>query len=405
MSTRLSRRFYWLALILLLAACQSQPSPTIIPVAIDTQTALSPTLTATVLPSETLQATEIPLPTAWPTATAGPTPMGGSEQIMFSIALRKGESYQYQGVYHFNLLNQQINTIFGEGYAIQMLSPDGNWILANQGSKLFLAGRYGSSPIQLSNAFYQHSLSPAIWNTDGSQIFWIENASGSMRVIEAEFSGREVKQAADFLQDQSVELLWADDQQQFAWLQGTCNSGSLCRGEVLVNGAAAGGYSDLGEAANPVFDRSHTRLAFTNQHQESPALGIQNGANTPVHWVDLDGDIPVDYSWSPDGNRLALLGQIRSDYSGRNFGNQVLILQAPHWKPVLITELEGISARLTWSPDGNWILFSSTLSNDQGYQVQMALIDPLAKKVEMLALPMVTTSDDYIFIPRLFWLP
>jgi len=80
-------------------------------------------------------------------------------------------------------------------------------------------------------------------------------------------------------------------------------------------------------------------------------------------------------------------------------------LQAPHWKPVLITELEGISARLTWSPDGNWILFSSTLSNDQGYQVQMALIDPLAKKVEMLALPMVTTSDDYIFIPRLFWLP
>ena len=322
---------------------------------------------------------------------------------MFSLLLRKGESYQSQGVYYINFFLQHIDQIFGEGYHLQAISPDGRWILVNRGAGLFLAGLFGSNPQQLSSDFYDQSLSPAIWSDDGSQILWLENVSGNPRVMQSDFLGREIAIGAEELQDQTVELLWADDDDQFGWLQGTCNSGSLCRGEVRSSAGDGLVFSSQGERTNPVFNSVRSRLAFTNQVADGARLTIQDVKKGQLSAVELDGDIPIDYAWSADGRTLAVIAQVRSVYSGHNLGNRLLFLEGPDWKPVVVAEFEGASAHLTWSPDGKRILISSTIAADEGYRIQLMVLEAATKKLEKVDFPMETLSADYIFIPRLFW--
>ncbi len=396
--------------LILISSCQAGdvlPTATMLSTAGSMAVATKlPAQTPTDMPTGTATATSFPSPTPWPTATAGPTPVGGSEEIMFTIARRMGESYQYLGVYNFNRLLSHVDTIFAEGYNLQAVSPDGRWILVNQGSRLFLAGRYGSYPVTLSEYFYEQSLTPALWSEDGQQIWWIENKAGKLSVMYSTFYGDDIRLAAPELQEQTVQLLQVENERAFAWLKGSCNSGSLCQGEVWLKNDQSAAVSSWGQTSNPIFDQTLTRLAFSTQVDSGAALTIKTDSNpTEGILVDMEGNIPVDYAWSPDGNTLIAIDQIRSDYSGKNLGNNILYMTAPDWKAEIIPGLAGINARLTWSLDGKWVLFSSTLAGEDGYHLQLALFDLATKKVQVLNLPFDTLSSDYIFIPQIFWLP
>ncbi len=406
MSTQILRLPLLFLSAIFLVACQTQMSSSTQQLPTETILAPSPTVSPIVPVRATItpQPTEEPRqPSPWPTPTAGPTPAGGSEQIMFSIALRKGESYQSQGVFYYNFFLKHVDQIFDEGYSLQATSPDGRWILVNRGAGLFLAGFFGSNPQQLSSDFYDQSLSPAIWSDDGSQIYWVENVNGNTRVMQSDFLGREIALSTGELQEQTVELLWADREGQFGWLQGTCNAGSLCRGVVRTSDENVQAYSSLDGIANPIFNSSHSLLAFTKQASEGVILGIKDSMNGKSSEVFLDGDIPVDYTWSVDGQSLAVIAQIRSEYSGHNLGNHLLILEGPDWKPAIVAEFEGASAHLIWSPDGKQIFLSSTIAADDGYRIQLMIFEPATKKLEIVDIPMETLSAAYVFVPRLFW--
>lgn len=401
-----------LIVLILISGCQTGAD---LPVATQTMTVIpnpiaSSTATPTNFPTEsattTSTATMAAPPTPWSTATAGPTAVGGSEQIMFSIAMRKGESYQYLGVYNYNRLLSHVDTIFTKGYNLQNVSPDGRWILVNLGSNLFLAGRYGSNPVQLSKYFYNQSVSSAVWSEDGQQIWWIEDEVTSKRVMQANFLGEDIQLAAQELQDQTAQLLQVQDDTIFAWLKGSCNSGNLCQGEVWLRNDRSPGLTNWGKVSNPTFDLNLSKLAFSTQVEAGAALAIKTDSNqAEAILVDMEGNIPVDYAWSPDGNTLIAIDQVRSDYSGKNFGNNVLLLTSPDWKPEIIAQLAGMNARSTWSPDGKWAVFSSTLAADDVYHLQLSILDVAGKNIQELNLPMNTISTDYIFIPRIFWLP
>ena len=52
------------------------------------------------------------------TPTAGATPAGSSNRIVFGLSERQGEAYQYPGVYLLDPATRQTKQIFGAGVRV-----------------------------------------------------------------------------------------------------------------------------------------------------------------------------------------------------------------------------------------------------------------------------------------------
>jgi hypothetical protein len=101
------------------------------------------------------------VPTATP--TAGATPPGSSDRIVFGLAQRQGEGYEYLGVYLLDLTARQTRQIFGSGVRFQSASPDGKYMLVSEGSALYRTNVDGAYPLELMDSLYAFGNTDAVW--------------------------------------------------------------------------------------------------------------------------------------------------------------------------------------------------------------------------------------------------
>ncbi|MHB8132993.1 MAG: hypothetical protein ACYDH1_02115 [Anaerolineaceae bacterium] len=410
-----------LALTMFVTGCQNsagevkQPSSTLAQPVINKvtvtpiETRLSPSKTSI---ESTPQASEsqvelspkVEAVTTWPVREAGiETPIAGQE-LLFTLVKRVSESYQNMGVYRLDLMSGESNQILGEGFQLQAISPDGNWILSNQGMNLFVSQRDGSNPVLVSNRFSEQSSTPVIWLKDGSSVLWLEQVTDHKQLMTADPQTGTMVLAADIFQDQPALILSSPMLEKIAWVNGTCNSGNYCRGELFLSPLDGTKMTSWGAVTNPAMDTSMTQLAYIEQGEDEVLLIIRLGGSAMENLpLDMGGDIPVDYEWSPDGKTLIAIGQIRSDYSGRNYGNKIIAFRAPDWKPEILGELEGLNARMTFSADGKTVVVSATKPLDSGgYEVVVSILDLADGKMRIVDLGMNTQMEEYIFIPKIW---
>jgi len=373
------------------------------------ETQLSPTVNIaknTPQTSETMVGVTPTLPvlTTWPVREPGGTTPESGQELLFTLVKRVTESYQNMGVYRFNLISGESSQILGEGFQLQAVSPDGNWILANQGMNLFVSQRDGSNPVLVSNIFSEQSSAPATWVKDGSSVLWLEQAGDRKQLMTADPQTGMMILAADLFQDQPALILSSPTLEKIAWVNGTCNSGNYCRGELFLSPLDGSKMNSWGAVTNPAMDSSMTQLAYIEQGEDEVQLIIRLGGSAMESIpLDIGGDIPVDYEWSPDGKTLIAVGQIRSDYSGRNYGNKIIAFRAPDWKPEPLGELEGLNARMTFSADGKTVVLSATKPLETGgYDVVVSILDLTDGKMRIVDLGMETQMDEYIFIPKIW---
>lgn len=391
---------------LLLAACQPQTAiPTEMPVsatptAENTPTQLPPQPSATEAPTATA------LPTAWPTATAGPTPAGGSDELIFSLEKRVNEGYHFEGVYLLNLATRERTELFGTDYQLQDLSPDGHLILVNQGSNLYLSDRYGGSQILLSSSFYDMGTPSARWTEDGSMLLWIEAAGDDTQVMTADPSGQNAQPAPAVLQDHAVAIYASIDETHILWAKGNCSAFAICTQDFQVSTLSGGETRELLNDQNPQPARSGDWLAFLTQGENGFQLAVNPGINNDSpQLLEMGGDIAVDYEWAPNRSSLLVLGQVRSDYSGKNFGNNIRLFSPPEWKANLLTSVDGINGRLDWSPDGQFFVVTTTEVDDSGYWIGMRLFNIPAGQLNSYDDQLGLVSEDFLFVSKLFWVP
>jgi hypothetical protein len=405
----------FLGIAVILSACQSQeatreaqPSPT--PQNAETQSAISSpapaaSASAETSPAVTAAATqETQSALTWPLLTnEAPAPVQG-EELLFSLLKRVGESYQNMGVYRVNPQSGESGLILGEGYRLQAISPDGKWLLANQGMNLYLSPRDGSQPALLSRSFSEQSINPALWIADGSGVLWLEEAGEGKLVMTADPLSGQIQAAAGLFQDQAAQILASPAAERIAWLKGVCNSGNYCKGELFLSPISGSGGSSWGTVINPAMDASLTRLAYLEQGETQAMLFIRlDGSAMENTQLEIGEDIPVDYEWSADGQALYVLSQIRSEYSGRNYGNSISVYRAPKWEPEHLGELEGLNARMTLSADGKHLLLSATRPVEAGgYEVQVSILDLTDNTLRIVNLSLETQMEEYVYIPRIW---
>ncbi len=143
--------------------------------------AATPTVAPSATPAEGLAiSAEPPIPTSMP--TAGPTPVGGSDRIVFGVAARQGEDLQYRGIYQLDPATGMSRQLFGEGVQFQSASLDGKYILVSQGASLYRANVDGAYPLQLTDLLYALGKLAATWLPDGHIAALLTGHAGGRRL-------------------------------------------------------------------------------------------------------------------------------------------------------------------------------------------------------------------------------
>jgi Tol biopolymer transport system component len=358
------------------------------------------------LPTATEQPLATPLPTEWPTTTPGATPAGGSEEILFSLEKRVDEDYQFVGVYLLNLLTRKKTELYGQGYQLQALSPDGRRILVNQGQQLFLSDRYGGNRQLLSDSFYNMGLPAARWSEDNNLVLWIEEDAESTRLMTARANGETIQAAPAVFQDHPVAIFPSIDAENIIWAKGDCSAFSICIQDFQVGSIITESNQAWVNVQRPHISKAGNWLAFLTQTENGFQLAINQGIdNSSPQILDMAGDIAVDYAWSPNEQELLVLGQIRSDYSGKSFGNNILLFTQPDWKKQQVTTVDGINGRIDWSPDGQNFVVTTTEIDDSGYWIGMRLFNLPGNQLTSFDDQLGLVSEDFLFVSGIFWVP
>jgi len=161
------------------------------------------------------------------TPTAGPTPAGSSNRIVFGLSERQGEEYRFPGVYLLDLVSGQTKQIFGAGVRFQSASPDGKYLLVSEGSTLYRTNVDGAYPLQLTNSLYALGNLDAVWLPNG-QIAVVLTESGKTEISILSADGT-VAGTLPTATAGPVEIYPTSDSSHIYWESGSCSSPGVCQ--------------------------------------------------------------------------------------------------------------------------------------------------------------------------------
>jgi len=342
-----------------------------------------------------------PAPTASPTPGANPPVLDPqavklltSGHALFGLAQRKGEGYEYLGVYALdpNPKGPQLQPVLGAGWNLQAVAPDGKSMLANRGSELWYIPLDGSMIVTEQNKPVLYVLSP------GDRPW--------LRVTPE--------------QNNPMELFPVQDSSKIFWLDKSCGAQACMFGEVNLSGTdslSSGKQAPvqaLPGVIRPALSSDGSSFAYTYLDEtERAALAVTTLDRTKI-WSPLttENGYAMDYAWSPSGRWLAALSLERSDYSGRPGVLHGYLLNPATLDKVELPAMSGLSPRLAWSADGKFLLVAATenlnvrnIDMDKGYRLGLYLVNAGTGQSSLLDGKISPAGQDYIFVTNMQWLP
>ncbi|MGD8815374.1 MAG: hypothetical protein PVI78_12950 [Anaerolineales bacterium] len=401
-----------IALSVILAGCTSIANIVNPPTATETPTAIPPITdtpfpTNTFTPEPTLTATSTPEPTATSIPTEGPTPSGGAKWLAFSVVKRVSGEYQSLGIFRMTVDASALEPITEPGYTLLGVSPSGLRMLASFGQSLYVMGIDASNRRLLTESFYDLGDHAAYWTSDEHKIVFIEG-DGTENVVL--LGHPDVSETTRISQEgfNPIEVYPTHDANGVFWSSGTCFAKGDCDREALMWSSMDGTLHQTmtdninGPITSPLGDRI---VYATTDPQGRNRLEFANLDGSDSRMVFAFGNHYMDYDWSPEGNRLALIVTDRSDYSGTLLTYRYYVVNNVQVRVDELPWTLRTASELSWSNDGLQILFWGTGQDDSGFQIFMKTYD--IYKARMFELPGWDqfSSTDYVYIPHVYWVP
>jgi hypothetical protein len=373
-----------------------------------TQTHAGPqTPTNTFTPEPTQGPSPTPQPTPTSSPTSGPTPTGGAKWVTFSIVRRVLGAYESNGIYRMAVDGSELDLIVEEGYTLLGVSPSGLRMLVSSGQSLFVMGIDASNQRLLSESYYNLGMSGAYWTSDEHKIVFIDG-DGTNNVL---WVGHPDTSDVERISPEDlnpIEVYPSLDASGILWSAGSCRSQGDCNREELLWSAIDGTQQDTlpEDISHPQAASTGDRIVYTT-HDDQNRLRMEtaamNGAQADA--VFVFGNHFMDYAWSPAGDSLAIIVTDRSDYSGILTGHRYYVVGLPGGDVHELPWSLGAQSNISWSPDGYQLILSGTDQTDTGYQITMKTYDLLQEQQHDLPSWEVFSSLDYMFIPRIYWIP
>lgn len=344
-----------------------------------------------------------------PTRTSNllPVPVGGpslgssTDRIVFGLMSRQDGVYESQGVYLFGLATRTVAQLLGPGFNFQSASPDGKYLLVNQGSLLFRTD--GSTLTLLTDQFFLSGKAGALWLPDGRiALILRQNETTSLVLMKADGSGL----TSLAVGAAPVEIYPSTNGTRLTWESGACDSTGQCSqmGAWLTD-LESGKSQSLSGMSRPLVSPDGQEMAYAfapSENKSNLAFAYFSGA-LPRE-VPLAGDILADMAWQPGGSWLAVNMDERSDTSGRVTGGNNWLINAQDFTTRQLQSVTLLNPNIVWSPDGGTLLWLGTGWQDTSYSIRLWKVNVASGQVVDLSDAIGLTSSDYLFVSNAAWL-
>ncbi len=349
------------------------------------------------------------------------TPGSLSGKLVFTVQRRSGSLVSYQGIYAFDPQTAQRTQVIGEGFKLQAVALDGQALLVNQATDLYLVTLDGAPPLLLTHTFYPVGQQGAVWMADGKRLAVIDSQDGSPALWQVEVdSGANIGTWTRLTPAESgpVELYVSPDPTQLYWGQGPCSPQGCATPppvwvSTLDSAAPVAAGRELTGVRSPAFPQGQNPaaayFAYTRSDaQSTSSLFVSKLGSQTERKVDLGGTAAdyrlLNYVWSPDGKQLALQILQRDSYTGawEKIRNVLLALPSYGTKELVVTN--GLEPHVTWSPDGKRLLLTSTLQVNNQYSLSFRLLDLATNKVTQLDDKIALSNNDFTSLTNIFGL-
>jgi len=380
--------------------------------------------------------TPAPTGTALPGST--PAPVSGVRGVIFGLA---DASAALSGVYAFDPYGGPPIRLEGAGFNLQAVSPDGQKLLLNYGTELYLLRLDGSPPQLISNSFNDLGQQHAAWLPDGSRLVLLDRRDGqdALWLVEDPRSPRSPQRAggnAGGISGAGWQRLTPPDRAAAAvypgpdagrvyWGEVTCtqNTGTsqadkTCgTGKVFSSALDGSPPQEVAGVRKPVFTPGGAYFAYTKEDaKDKSSIFVARLDRKVDRQIELGGsgsDFRVmDYAWSPDGKQLAVQVVARDSYTGHLEDTRTVIITPADWGTRELPFSSGEATQVTWSPGGGQVLLTSTIQDGNVYHIAAQLFDLASGKTSRLDDPRSAEGDKinlsgtgFLSLTNIFWLP
>jgi hypothetical protein len=336
-------------------------------------------------------------------ATTGRNSVAPEQQdgFFFDVWERLGNEHQALGVYYYDVAQETLTEILSDGYSLQDLSADKQWLLVNHGRVLWrISTQDGSSEIMDEDFYDQSTGKAAMFLADGSlvSLHW---AGSAVQVRLKEHGGNWIQAP---LQGATLpEEIVGEDAQQRIWLRlRQCTQAIGCTAKTEVWRISTDNDVWEGKTAEEIYlPQKGTRIAYSNSSINPDLVFFATQDHAMVRDLRLAGAYPLDGRWSADGEQLALLRLVRNDTTHGIQGVRPLLVNPDLLSVSEFSALDGITARVGWlTQDKGFVIFYTKLDGDV-YSLNLAAANLAQKSVELLPLQPAITGDKFLYIRQL----
>lgn len=334
-----------------------------------------------------------------------PAPVSGSpspdsSRFFFSIEQRQDESTQSAGVFAYDLTNQALYQVLGEGYQLEDIDSSGTRLLVSQGSQLFTADLEGNLNLITDKMRQTDRNASAFWLPDGSRLVVLTDDADQQTLSLVDPSSGVWQTLA---QGQITGIIKPADDVTVYWYAGECFPDNGCNTDTLwrTRNGASESFAELSQAAFSTDGGAYAWME--NAESNLMVLYARQSDQAWQNYVYLPGNRTLDLVWSPQGSRLVTLSALTSDYTGRSSDAHVFVVETGVMSYNEYYSFPGLNPSAIWSPDGGSLLLGSTLPVDKGYALHFRIMNLTSGLFETLDETLQIASPGFISINHLFW--
>jgi hypothetical protein len=319
--------------------------------------------------------------------------------VLFDVWEKQGSQETAQGVYYFDLAESDAIPVLPEGFALQDVSDDQTWMLANAGTELWLISLENISSNVVDRQFYSSAEGVSALFVDSRSFVYLQNSGEKVILLE---NNTALTGGSTWLGGKVLPSQLIDGGNGKVWVRlRACEQSLACTANEelwMVDGKSQKPLTVTAEQFWPAIGSA--RIAYSNPSINTDLLFFADTLGFASEQLRLSGSYTLDADWRRTGDQLAVLRLIRDFESHEVRGIAQHIIDARTLSVSQYPTLDGLLGQGLWR-DENSLLVIYTQENSGKFQLALAETHLQDGSVDQYVLQPAIQNEKLIFVRQI----